>query len=165
MVDGCIGGLEHEVSGIMKRFKDCASQHKKVYNKVLRWNFFQHSFNFFLLTGSSLQRHTSILAAGVTRDRQARGNYPTSRPPFVEHRKLIDSLSKGYPSKSMKFFVAMSALIAKDDYRILGPILWQHCLLNNADSSLTTSAYFLLMQCAEGTQWICLLFLRSICKR
>jgi hypothetical protein len=68
---------------------------------------------------------------------------------FVEHRKLIDSLSKGYPSKSLKLFVAMSTLIAKDDYRTLGPILWQHCMLDNTDSSLTASACFLLMQCAE----------------
>lgn len=68
---------------------------------------------------------------------------------FVEHRKLIDSLSKGYPSKSMKLFVAVSILIATEDYQGLGPILWQHCLLDNVDLSSTASACFLLMQCAE----------------
>ncbi|KDR79961.1 hypothetical protein GALMADRAFT_242128 [Galerina marginata CBS 339.88] len=70
---------------------------------------------------------------------------------FVEHRKLIDSLSKGYPSKALKLFVTMSTLIAEEDYRSLGPLLWEHCLLDNADSSSTASACFLLMQCAEKT--------------
>jgi len=58
---------------------------------------------------------------------------------FAEHRKLIDSLSKGYLSKAMKLFVALSALISAEDYQRLGHILWQHCLLDNIDASSTAS--------------------------
>jgi len=58
---------------------------------------------------------------------------------FVEHRKLIDSLSKGYISRIMKLFVAVSPLISVEDYRRLGPTLWQHCLLDNTDTSSNPS--------------------------
>ncbi|KAF8155551.1 hypothetical protein B0H34DRAFT_751522 [Crassisporium funariophilum] len=68
---------------------------------------------------------------------------------FVEHRKLIDSLSKGYAAKAMKLFVTMSALISTDCYQKLGPLLWEHGLDDNLDSSSTASACCLLMQCAE----------------
>jgi len=94
-----------------------------------------------------------MLAAGVSKTilaEQAGAGKPLDiAATFVEHRRLIDSLSKGYPPKSMKLFVAVSTLIANEDYQILGPILWQHCMLDNVDSSLTASACFLLMQCAE----------------
>ncbi|CAA7264275.1 unnamed protein product [Cyclocybe aegerita] len=68
---------------------------------------------------------------------------------FVEHRKLIDSLSKGYISRTMKLFVALSTLISVQDYQNLAPSLWQHSLVDNMDPSSTASACFLLMQCAE----------------
>jgi len=58
---------------------------------------------------------------------------------FVQHRKLIDSLSKGYIPRTMKLFVVLSTLISEEDYRRLGPILWRHCLLDNAGTSSTTS--------------------------
>ena len=58
---------------------------------------------------------------------------------FVRHRKLIDSLSKGYVAKSLKLFVAMSSLISSEDSVKLAPLLWQDCLLDNVDSSLTAS--------------------------
>jgi len=94
-----------------------------------------------------------MLAANVTKTvlaEQAGAGMPLDlAATFVEHRKLIDSLSKSYPSKSMKLFVAMSTLITTEDYQSLGPILWQQCLLDNVDSSSTASACFLLMQCAE----------------
>jgi hypothetical protein len=94
-----------------------------------------------------------MLAANVTKtvlvEQAGAGKALDLAATFVEHRKLIDSLSKGYPAKSTKLFVAMSTMIATEDYQSLGPILWQHCLLDNVDSSLTASACFLLMQCAE----------------
>jgi len=58
---------------------------------------------------------------------------------FVEHRKLIDFLPKGYISRTMKLFVAVSPLISVEDYRRLGPSLWQHCLLDNTDTSSNPS--------------------------
>ncbi|KDR72729.1 hypothetical protein GALMADRAFT_228996 [Galerina marginata CBS 339.88] len=69
----------------------------------------------------------------------------------VQHRKLIDSLSRGYLSKALELFVTMSALIVEEDYRSIGSLLWEHCLLGDIDSSSTASACFLLMQCAEKT--------------
>jgi hypothetical protein len=63
---------------------------------------------------------------------------------FVEHRKLIDSLSKGYIPRAMKLFVALSLLISTEDYRRLGTTLWQHCLLDSVDTSATPSvSYFI----------------------
>lgn len=58
---------------------------------------------------------------------------------FVEHRKLIDSLSDGYIPKALKLLVAISPLVSAEDYETLGPLLWEHCLLDNEDASLTAS--------------------------
>jgi len=58
---------------------------------------------------------------------------------FVETRKIIESLSKGYTSRALKLFVAMSTLISESEYLMLGPILWENCLLDNADSSSTAA--------------------------
>lgn len=58
---------------------------------------------------------------------------------FADHKKLIASLSKGYVSKALKLFVTMSTLIDEDEYNLLGPLLWEHCLLDNKDSSSTAS--------------------------
>lgn len=58
---------------------------------------------------------------------------------FAENEKLLKSLSKGYTPKAMKLFVALSALIVEEDYHTLGPLLWQHCLLDNIDASSTAS--------------------------
>ena len=65
---------------------------------------------------------------------------------FVEHQKLIQSLSKGYAPKAMKLFVPMSAIITPDDYQHLGPLLWECCLEPNVGSSLTASVGPLLYQ-------------------
>jgi hypothetical protein len=56
---------------------------------------------------------------------------------FVEHRKLIESLSKGYVPIAMKLFVSLSAIITPDDYQHLGPLLWEYCLKPNVGSSST----------------------------
>jgi hypothetical protein len=66
---------------------------------------------------------------------------------FVEHRKLIDSLSKGYIPRAMKLFVTLSVLISTEDYRRLGTKLWQHCLLDNVDTSATASVSHLINAC------------------
>lgn len=58
---------------------------------------------------------------------------------FVEHQKLIESLSKGYVPKAMKLFVSLSALITPDDCQRLGPLLWEYCLEPNVGSSSTAS--------------------------
>jgi hypothetical protein len=58
---------------------------------------------------------------------------------FVKHRKLIESLSKGYVPKAMKLFVSLSAIITPDVYQLLGPLLWEHCLEPNVGSLTTTS--------------------------
>ena len=58
---------------------------------------------------------------------------------FVEHLELIESLSKGYIPKAMKLFVSLSAIITPDDYKDLGPLLWENCLEPNVGSSSTSS--------------------------
>lgn len=78
---------------------------------------------------------------------------------------MVEGLLKGFPSKAMKLFVAVSPLLHDDDYVALGPILWANCLDETVDSPSTgpvsgnrfveralltiTQASFLLMQCAE----------------
>ena len=58
---------------------------------------------------------------------------------FVEHQELLESLSKGYVPKALKLFVSLSAIITPDDYKHLGPLLWEYCLDLNVGSSSTTS--------------------------
>ena len=149
--DEDVGDLEQEVTESMERVQGlylAAQEGVQQSHKVKA--LYTPSLH---LINISLQRHTSILAANVTKTmlaEQAGAGKPLDlAATFVEHRKLIDSLSKGYPSKSMKLFVAMSTLIATEDYQNLAHILWQNCLLDNVDSSSTASACFLLMQCAE----------------
>ncbi len=97
-----------------------------------------------------MQRHTSMLAVSSVKA-ELMESIGVNRPldlaaTFVEHRKLIDSLSKGYIPRTLKLFVAVSPLISVEDYRRLGPTLWQHCLLDNADTSSNPSVgirYFL----------------------
>lgn len=75
---------------------------------------------------------------------------------FVEHRKLINSLSKGYIPRVMKLFVTLSVLISTDDYRRLGTILWQQCFLDNDHtSSATASVSFSAGICPDFTLMIC----------
>lgn len=58
---------------------------------------------------------------------------------FVEHRELIESLSKGYVPISLKLFVSLSVVITPEDYHHLGPLLWEYCLEPNVGSSSTAS--------------------------
>ena len=58
---------------------------------------------------------------------------------FVEHQELIESLSKGYVPKVLKLFVSLSAIITPDDYKLLGPLLWEHCLEPSVGSASTAS--------------------------
>jgi hypothetical protein len=66
---------------------------------------------------------------------------------FVEHRKLIESLSKGYVLKALKLFVSLSAIITPDDYQHLGPFLWDYCLEPNAGSSTASVRPFVQLLC------------------
>lgn len=90
-----------------------------------------------------VQRHTSMLTASSVKA-ESRKSTAINKPldlaaTFVEHRKLIDSLSKGYIARTMKLFVALSPLITVEDYGRLGPMLWRHCLLDSEDTSSTAS--------------------------
>ncbi|KAH9478690.1 Protein unc-80-like protein [Psilocybe cubensis] len=98
-------------------------------------------------------RPTSLLAATASKfaNNSTSGKTLDLASTFSENEKLLKSLGKGYSPKAMKLFVALSALIAEEEYLNLGPLLWQHCLLDNVDASSTASACFLLMQCAEKT--------------
>lgn len=58
---------------------------------------------------------------------------------FTQHRTIIESLAKGYMGKALKLFVTMSGLVTAEDALALAPLLWEHCLLGNADASLTAS--------------------------
>ncbi|KAF8183119.1 hypothetical protein BJ912DRAFT_1144895 [Pholiota molesta] len=101
------------------------------------------------------KRRMSIVAANVPKqtpsDASDNGQELDLAATYIQHRKFIDSLSKGYLSKALKLFVAISNLISEEDCRTLGPQLWQHCLFDNVDSSSTAAACFMLMQCAEKT--------------
>lgn len=57
--------------------------------------------------------------------------YPRKHP-------LVDSLSKGFVPRALKLLVAVSALLSPDDYRRIGPLLWEHSL-SGIDSSTLTS--------------------------
>ncbi|KAG5646355.1 hypothetical protein DXG03_003678 [Asterophora parasitica] len=69
---------------------------------------------------------------------------------FVRKEPLMTSLSKGFVSKAMKLLVTMSTLLTANDYRRLGPFVWDQ-LQTGDDPSLTASLCFILMQCAEKT--------------
>jgi hypothetical protein len=58
---------------------------------------------------------------------------------FAQHKVLIDSLSKGFASRAMKLFVTMSSLLEDEDYRRLGPLIWEHGLVDHIDTSATAS--------------------------
>ncbi|KAJ2914446.1 hypothetical protein MD484_g5972, partial [Candolleomyces efflorescens] len=69
---------------------------------------------------------------------------------LLEQRKpLLDGLLKGFPSKALKLFVAISPMLSEEDYRRITPVLWESGLRANLDAGVTGSACFLLMQCAE----------------
>jgi hypothetical protein len=57
---------------------------------------------------------------------------------LAKKAQLIASLSKGLIPKALKLMVAMSALLSSDDYRRIGPLLWDHHL-NGADPTVTAS--------------------------
>lgn len=63
---------------------------------------------------------------------------------FAQRRVIIESLEKGYIGKALKLFVTMSGLVAAEDALALAPLLWQHCLLDNMDASLTASVRALM---------------------
>lgn len=94
------------------------------------------------------KRHTSTLAKSLltaSSEKSTDGDDILNlAATFVENRKLIDSLSKGYMPRAMKLFVSLSVLLSTEDYRRLGTILWQHCLLDNVDTSATASVSHLL---------------------
>ncbi|KAF9467893.1 hypothetical protein BDZ94DRAFT_914598 [Collybia nuda] len=69
---------------------------------------------------------------------------------FTNRTTLVISLSKGFVAKAMKLLVTVSALLTPNDYRRLGPYLWAE-LVSDGDNSFTSSASFLIMQCAEKT--------------
>lgn len=98
-----------------------------------------------------LQRHTSILAANVAKIVSAQSSESLKTldlaATFEEHKKLIDSLSNGYIPKALKLLVAISPLLSPQDYETLGPLLWEHCLLDNEDASLTASVCMIFFGC------------------
>ncbi|KAG5636833.1 hypothetical protein H0H81_006660 [Sphagnurus paluster] len=67
---------------------------------------------------------------------------------FAHKESLLKSLSKGFVSKAMKVLVTMSTLLTPNEYRRLGPFLWEQ-LQDGEDASLTAATCFLIMQCAE----------------
>jgi hypothetical protein len=99
----------------------------------------------------TFQRHTSILAANVAKIVSAQSSDSLKTldlaATFVEHKKLIDSLSNGYLPKALKLLVAVSPLVSSEDYETLGPLLWEHCLLDNEDTSLTASVCLVSLPC------------------
>ncbi|KAJ3513514.1 hypothetical protein NLJ89_g2905 [Agrocybe chaxingu] len=152
--DEHIGDLEQEVTlsveriqGLYMAAQEGVQQINKVFDTVCLFSC--HA----AYVRVPIQRHTSTLFARTSPKtvptEGADPNLLDLAATFVEHRKLIDSLSKGYISRTMKLFVAMSTLISVQDYQNLAPSLWQHSLVDNMDPSSTASACFLLMQCAE----------------
>jgi hypothetical protein len=59
---------------------------------------------------------------------------------LLEQRKvLLDGLLKGFPSKALKLFVAISPMLSEDDYRRITPVLWENGLRANLDAGVTGS--------------------------
>ncbi|KAF8840555.1 hypothetical protein BDN67DRAFT_930122 [Paxillus ammoniavirescens] len=67
---------------------------------------------------------------------------------LAERAKFLESLSKSLAQKVLRLLVVTSASLSPEDYVQLGPLLWRHCL-NAVHPQTSSSAAFLIMQCAE----------------
>ncbi|KAF9010224.1 hypothetical protein BDQ17DRAFT_1235125 [Cyathus striatus] len=114
------------------------------------------------------KRHTTMLFASTTSTHSTPNSLNQSKEwdlviSFAEQSKLIESLSDGYTAKAMKLLTSISQMISEEEYRRLGPVVWQHGLLleemhvtpgakftpSHRKHSSTAMACFLVMQCAE----------------
>lgn len=59
---------------------------------------------------------------------------------FTNRTTLVMSLSKGFVAKAMKLLVTMSTMLSLNDYRRLGPCLWEE-VISDGDGSLTASVH------------------------
>lgn len=57
---------------------------------------------------------------------------------FTNRTTIVMSLSKGFVAKALKTLVTMSTMLSLDDYRKLGPCLWEE-VISDGDGSLTAS--------------------------
>ncbi|KAF7326044.1 RRM domain-containing protein [Mycena kentingensis (nom. inval.)] len=69
---------------------------------------------------------------------------------FLQKAPLVSGLSRGFVHKALKLLVTMATLLTTDDFVTLGPLVWEHHLADT-DTSIVSSACFLVMQCAEKT--------------
>ncbi|KAL4067040.1 hypothetical protein V8B97DRAFT_2009689 [Scleroderma yunnanense] len=67
---------------------------------------------------------------------------------FTDRAHFLTSLSKSACQEITKLLVVISSSLTTEDYGLLGPFLWKHCL-NDASSPVAMSAAFLIMQSAE----------------
>ncbi|KAI6043993.1 hypothetical protein EDC04DRAFT_2562108 [Pisolithus marmoratus] len=98
----------------------------------------------------SHQRRSTLLfsnfiasGSGANRERQSKLNTF-----FTERANFLSSLPRSLPQQISRLLVVVSPALTAEDYGVLGPFLWKHCL-DDAGSPTAFSAAFLIMQCAE----------------
>jgi hypothetical protein len=47
---------------------------------------------------------------------------------FADKVQLVSSLSKGFAATTLELLVVLSGILKTDDYRKMGPVLWNKCL-------------------------------------
>ena len=93
-----------------------------------------------------LQRRATVVLQS-SNDQQSTSKATSSTSPefldlsalIEERRPLIEGLLKGFPSKALKLFVAVSPLLGESDYKRIAPILWESSLIGDVDAASTAS--------------------------
>lgn len=67
---------------------------------------------------------------------------------FIGRADFLSSLPRSLPQEISRLLVVVSPSLTVEDYGVLGPFLWKHCL-HDTTSPTAFSAAFLIMQCAE----------------
>lgn len=83
-------------------------------------------------------RNTALFSAALDGSFNSSDNRADISAFFAERVQLVGSLSRGFAPRAMKLLVAMSALLQVEDYRRIGPLVWEN-YLDGVDSSLTAS--------------------------
>jgi hypothetical protein len=99
-------------------------------------------------TKTSQKRRSSLLSPIAERTTEQNTDILAM---FTERNQFANSVFEEFASKTLKLMVTLSGLLSLDDYRRLGPLLWDQCL-ENPSPNVIAPACFLIMQCAEKTQ-------------
>ncbi len=67
----------------------------------------------------------------------------TPANPVIRHTKLLEAIEKGYIARAMKLLVTVSLVLTAEDYKQIGPIVWER-YLDDAENSVLGSVIALL---------------------